>query len=250
MNSKSIYIGKVRHRRFTPKLHEFSYRLFMFYFDINVISSTFKNIKQISIEKLNWFSFKRRNYFFNNHNSLDKSVREFILKKNNIYPKGKIFLLTHLSCLGYCFNPISLYFIFKENSDELEALLVEVTNTPWGEKHIYFLQEAKKIASHIYQYNFKKELHVSPFMTMNYEYQFNLKINSSVIIVHMESFQKGFKHFDATLSLNLTNDPPIKTFIKFPFITYKVTAAIYWQALKLWLKKIPFYSHPKHEGQM
>lgn len=139
MTNNLLYIGKVRHRRFIPKIHEFSYRLFMFYFDINNIQETFKNIRQISIEKFNWYSFYRKNYLSNPDISLDQFVRQIIYEKHQIYPNGKIYLLTHLSCLNYCFNPISLYFVFNENIDELEFLIAEVTNTPWSENIFIFL---------------------------------------------------------------------------------------------------------------
>ena len=243
-----IFTGVVRHRRFTPKKHLFFYKLFMFCFDIGDLPNSFKDIKQVSIERFNWFSFHRKNYLSHPEIPLDEYARQLIVAKFNTYPKGKIYLLTHLSCLGYCFNPISLYFIFDETNQQLDYLILEVTNTPWGEKHNYVLERSGKPTKEVYHYRFQKELHVSPFMAMNYEYQFNLKLNKQKITVHMENRIDGKKDFDATLMLTASaqNATPItKGFRHYPLITYKVAAAIYWQALKLWMKGVPFHSHPK-----
>jgi DUF1365 family protein len=165
-----------------------------------------------------------------------------------VYPKGKIYLLTHLSCLGYCFNPISLFFVFSENSRQLDYLILEVTNTPWGEQHHYVLESSGTEKNNVYHYQFKKELHVSPFMAMNYEYQVNLKLTANELIVHMENQVDGKKDFDATLHLKASVQKKtsfMSVFWQYPLMTYKVAAAIYWQALTLWLKGVPFHSHPK-----
>jgi len=241
-----IFTGIVRHRRFRPKRHRFSYKLFMFCFDIGNLNNSFKDIKQVSLEKFNWFSFRRKNYLSHPEIPLDEFARQLVFRKFNTYPKGKIYLLTHLSCLGYCFNPISLYFIFDETHQQLDYLILEVTNTPWGEKHNYVLESLEKPKNEVYHYQFQKELHVSPFMAMNYQYRFNLKLNKQKIIVHMENHINGEKDFDATLLLKATAPRSFKTvFRDNSLITYKLAAAIYWQALKLWMKGVPFHSHPK-----
>lgn len=243
-----IFTGKVRHRRLTPKKHYFSYKLFMFCFDIGDLSNAFKSIKQISIEQFNWFSFHRKNYLSQPEMTLDEYARQLVVEKFNHYPKGKIYLLTHLSCLGYCFNPISLYFILDETNQQLDYLILEVTNTPWGEKHNYVLESLEKPKNEVYRYQFQKELHVSPFMAMHYEYHVNLKLSKQKITVHMENHMDGKKDFDATLMLTASAQKATsltKVFRKFPLITYKVAAAIYWQALKLWLRGVPFHCHPK-----
>lgn len=249
MLRNQIFTGTIRHRRFAPKRHFFSYRLFMFCFDIGGLPNLYKGIKQVSFEQFNWFSFHRKKYLNHPEISLDEAARQLVMAKFNTHPKGKIYLLTHLSCFGYCFNPISLYFIFDEANQKLDYLIIEVTNTPWGEKHNYVLSCLASSNNELYRFQFQKELHVSPFMAMNYEYQLKLKVNSQKIFVHMENHIDGKKDFDATLMLTAVSarkGTSFKTvFKRYPLITYKVAAAIYWQALKLWLKGIAFHSHPK-----
>lgn len=241
-----IFEGHVRHRRFLPKQHQFSYSLFMFCFDIANINHTFRLIKQISVEKFNWFSFKRKNYLNESTILLDEYARQLVMNQYGVYPKGKIYLLTQLSCLGHCFNPISVYFILDETNQQLDYLMLEVTNTPWGERHYYILKHSTKPKDNIYTYQFQKKLHVSPFMSMNYTYQLNLKLTNKQIILHMENHTDGKKDFDATLTLSAQPNTPFKKIAwRYPFITFKITAAIYWQALRLWMKGIPFHSHPK-----
>lgn len=243
-----IFTGTVRHRRFTPRIHQFSYKVFMFCFDIADLANSFKDIKQVSIEKFNWFSFYRKNYLSHPEIPLDDYVRQIVVAKFDTFPKGKIYLLTNLSCLGYCLNPISLYLIFDETNQQLDYLIIEVTNTPWGEKHNYVLTNSSRSKNGVYDFQFQKELHVSPFMAMNYVYQFNLKLSRQKIIVHMENHIDGKKDFDATLTLTTAarKERSFKRiFMHYPLITYKVAAAIYWQALKLWIKGVPFHSHPK-----
>lgn len=248
MFENPLLTGVVRHRRFTPKKHEFSYDVLMFCFDISDLSHAFKDIKQVSVEQFNWFSFRRKNYLSDFEIPLDDCARQLVAAKFNTYPKGKIYLLTQLSCLGYCFNPISLFFIVDEAHQQLDYLILEVTNTPWGEKHNYVLECTNKPRDQMYSFQFQKELHVSPFMAMNYEYQVNLKLTKEKITVHMENHRDGKKDFDATLMLT-ASAPKARSFkhvLKhYPLITYKVAAAIYWQAFKLWMKGVPFHGHPK-----
>ncbi len=241
-----IYTGKVQHRRFLPILHHFSYDVFMFFFDLNNITETFEEIRSISVEKFNHYSFYRKNYLSDPTLPLDQCVRRSIEDKYNVYPKGKIYILTQLSCLGYCFNPISLYFIYNDDQTELDYLIAEVTNTPWGERHNYVLGNPEKPKSNIYHYQFEKELHVSPFLGMKYLYNFTLNLGEEKIIVHMENHANSKKHFDATLSLRANmSTPPDKLLRQYPLMSYKVVTAIYWQAFKLWMKGATFHPHPK-----
>ncbi len=243
-----IYQGTVRHRRHYDKAHEFRYRISAFCFDISKIAESFAPYQSISVEKFNWLSYYRKHYLTPSPLTLDEAARALVATSLGTVPKGKIYLLTQLACLGYCFNPISIYFIFKENSEILETLIIEVTNTPWQEKHCY-VQQVTAVGKHkhIYQCHFKKELHVSPFLSMQYDYQFNIKMTEHDIHVHMVNLRNDERHFDATLTLTkvtAAHHGIQRVPWRQPWMTYKITAAIYWQALKLWWKGVRFYAHP------
>ena len=246
MSHRLIYQGKVRHRRYLEKKHEFTYSTWMFLFDIDAIDEAFSRVPFVSNEKFNWYSYRRRHYFAHPNHTLSQAVRDHVAKKTGLRPEGKIYLLTQLACFGYAFNPISIYFIKCPDSDALDQLVVEVTNTPWHERKLYILDKAAVSRGAVRKYLFKKEMHVSPFMGMNYDYEFNVKFDSNDIIIHMNSYQDKHKHFDATLSLRARHhDVSAFTLLRLsPFVTMKVTLAIYWQAFKLWCKGVSFHAHP------
>ncbi len=234
--------GFVRHRRFIDKSHQFKYKVFMMHLDLDELDSIFDDYWLWSVDTFNVASFKRKKYLAEKTEPLLNSVKKLIKKKtgNTI---DKVLLLTNLAYFGYCFNPISVYFCLYQG--KLIHCIAEVSNTPWGESHQYILTP-HLIKENIYKMTFKKELHVSPFLTMDYEYHLRCKYDDHHIILHIENIRNKQCHFDATLTLNFF---PINhcnlalILIKFPFMTGKVIFSIYWQALKLWIKKVKIINH-------
>jgi len=238
MNSK-IFTGTVRHQRFLLKPHNFQYRLFMLYIDLSELDRIFNPYWFWSAKQPNIAYFKRSKYLGDPETPLLNSVQALI-KKTTQSDIHHVHLLTHLAYCGYCFNPISLYFCFDKDHN-LTHCLAEVTNTPWGEQTVYALP-LETIKPNIYTAEFKKQLHVSPFLTMDYTYKLRCKHTHSHIIVHIENWQNQERHFDATLSLQaqpITSVNLAKTLLQFPLMTTQVITAIHWQALKLFLKGIP-----------
>ncbi|MBN9288230.1 MAG: hypothetical protein BGO43_09705 [Gammaproteobacteria bacterium 39-13] len=245
MSEHKLFEGFVRHRRLEPKLHEFCYPIFQFYIDLDNISELTSISPLLSIEKFNYITFYRKNYFRYPEGDLKKSLLEYVGIQNN-HCDYKAYLLTNLSFAGYCFNPISLYFIYK--NQDLTAMVAEVTNTPWHDRHLYVLDNPIKYAPPMYQFNAKKKLHVSPFMSMNYNYEFNLKLNNEEIILYIRNLQDGKETFNATLNMkskSLTKKNLHCILRQYPFLTHKITTLIHWHALKLWFKGMPFHPHPK-----
>ena len=243
-----IYSGTIRHRRFEPFGHIFTYPLFMTYIDLNSIDSLFKKSWLWNIDKPALVSFMRNDYHGDSNISLDKSVRKTISEKIGFQVKGPIRLLTHLRYLGYCFNPVSFYYCFDENDSKVDVIMAEITNTPWNERHSYIINHRDTTGkSNNLIADLEKKLHVSPFWGMDHQYKWIFTQPNENLLVNMKNYKNGENVFDATLNMKrspFTKAGLIKQIAKFPFITIVVVFRIHWQAFKLWLKKAPFFIHP------
>ena len=257
MMKSCLYVGQVRHRRFTPKAHQFSYKLFMMYLDLSELPSVFDRFWLWSIEKTNIASFRRKDHLGDKKLPLDISVRNHIEQETGRRPQGSVRLLTHLSYFGFRFNPVSLYYCYDLDGKNIEFIVAEVNNTPWGEQYCYVLdsRDNQSNTDHsdikFYRYHENKHFHVSPFMPMDIQYDWRFSTPGDLLSVHMENQQHSKKVFDATLKLKkreMTRKNLALALIQFPMITMKIVLAIYYQALLLWLKKIPFVNHPKVEA--
>lgn len=238
-----LYTGSIRHRRYIGKRHRFRYRLFFLFLDLDKLTETFKPYWFWSNNRRNIAYFDRRHYFGNSSHSLADSVREKFTSNGLTQPE-KIYLLTNLSYFGYCFNPISIYFCM--NNNELTHCLIEITNTPWLEQTVH-LVKMNKISKHGYEADFDKKLHVSPFLSMDYNYQMRCHFHDKHLGVHIENQQNNEIHFDATLSLDaheINHWGLAKVLLTYPFLTCKIYIAIRYQALRLWLKGNRVFNHP------
>lgn len=239
----AIYTGWVTHQRLQPKLHGFKYRLFMLYLDLDELPFLFKNNSLWSFLKPNIAYFRRKDYYGDVTKPLDQCIRELVESHSGQRPQGKIALLTHMRYWGVCFNPVSFYYCHDADG-KLQAIVSHITNTPWKEQHAYvhMCEHARDDV-----YTFEKTFHVSPFMPMDIQYKWQFSAPESHLSVHMQNWRAGTAVFYATLKLQREQWQAARLnslLITFPWMTAKVIAAIYWQALRLWLKRIPFYPHP------
>lgn len=244
-----IYTGHVRHRRFLPVENSFRYGLFLVYADLAEMDRAFRSSPFWSVNRFNLACFLRKDHFGDPQTPLDTAVRELVEAETGKGPGGPIRLLCHFRYFGHCFNPASFYYCYSGDGTRLETIVVEIHNTPWGEVHCYVLDPAHNLASPPYRrFRLEKEFHVSPFMDMAMRYDWRFREPGDTLSVHMESYQGEKKFFDATLTLRrreITGALLNRMLFTRPPMTLKVTAMIYWQALRLWLKKAPFFTHPK-----
>jgi len=249
--ASALYFGRVRHRRHAPTEHSFVYPLFFVYLDLSELETVFSRRWLWSSERRNLAWFDRRDHLGDPAVDLDTAVRDLVEHETGRRPRGPIRLLTHLRYFGHCFNPVSFYYCFDDRGETLETLVAEVNNTPWGERHCYVLDEtANHGAGAMKAYRAAKQLHVSPFMAMDIDYEWRTTEPGERLVVHIENSRDGSKLFDATMTLDRrpADGPNLAwALARFPFMTLRVVLWIHWEAFKLWLKKTPFHPHPKHD---
>lgn len=248
MNS-CLYVGQVRHRRFKPREHAFNYGLFMLYLDLDELPTLFDRYWFWSDRHPTIARFRRSDHLGDAATPLGTAARDLVEQRTGRRPDGPIRLLTHLAYFGYRFNPVSFYYCFEADGHTVQAIIAEINNTPWGEQYCYVLDTRQSRLSHsVSRHTLKKEFHVSPFMPMDIEYDWRFSRPEQRLVVHMQSYRQAQKVFDATLKLQqrpINSWQLSRVLCLYPLMTLKVVGAIYFEALRLWLKKIPFFTHPE-----
>lgn len=216
MSASALYEGWVRHRRHAPVEHEFRYRLYMAYLDLAELPEVLDRVPLWSARRPAPAWFRGSDHLEVEHN-------------------GPVRVLTHVRTFGHLFNPVSLYYCFDPSGERVEKVLAEVTNTPWGERHTYTLDAMDATID--------KAFHVSPFLGMGSQYRIRMTTPGEQLRVHMESRRDGRVDFDATLALRRRELSPWPV-LRRPFMTARVMAGIYAQAVRLRLKGAPYHPHP------
>ena len=243
-----LYWGTIKHRRYTPFSRFFTYPIFMAYIDVSSLDTTMKPSLLWNINKPALVSYRRSDYHGDPSIALDKAVRKTLLEKTGRSVNGPIRLLTHLRYFGHCFNPVSFYYCFNDTDDRVEAIMAEVTNTPWKERYAYVIEkQVKKNSKLKFTATPKKQLHVSPFWGMDHDYEWYFSQPENALSVDMRNFKEGQIVFDVTLNLKrrvFSNSSLFKAILRFPLITMMVVYRIHWQAFILYIKRAPFFTHP------
>ncbi len=232
-----IYNGDVIHKRFRPKEHFFKYKVFSLFIDLSELDEIEKKISFFSYNKINLISFFDKDHGDRDGSSLkvwvEKNLNSLEIEKSEI----KIKLLCYPRILGYVFNPLSIFFVYNKNSS-LIAILYEVKNT-FGEQHTYvFKVDANE---QLIKNNCEKKFYVSPFMDLKSEYFFKILNPGNKLSVIIDQRDQAGKLLYASqdgIRSELSGKNLIFSYLKHPLMTFKIIAAIHFEALRLWIKGI------------
>ncbi len=241
-----LYQGVLRHRRHQPRSHRFSYRVFMPFICLDELPKLFDGNPLWSARRWAPARFRRDDFLGDPQKPLVDEVRRRIREETGEEHRGPIYLLANLRYFGVQMNPIACYYCYSEDESRLEYLVAEVNNTPWDERHSYVLRGPQ--SGQWLETRFDKAFHVSPFNPMDMRYRWRSNLPDKRLVLHLANESGGETVFDATLALKarpMTAGALNAQLLLYPFMTAKVALAIYWQALKLFLKGVPVHAHPR-----
>ena len=242
IRESAIYEGTLSHVRRSPRFHGFSYGVYLLYLDLDELPELLAARGPLREGRLGVLSFHRPDYL-GGAGDLAEVARDRVATALGARPAGPVRLLTHVRAFGYVFNPVSFYYCFGRDGRSLEAVVAEITNTPWGERHAYVVPAAAGGASAA----FAKSFHVSPFFPMAQRYRWSFPLPGERLSVEMRNEEEGREVFRARLDLRRRAWSSAALWgaaTRQPLMAWKVHAAIYLQALRLWAKRVPFHEHP------
>lgn len=224
----------------------------MLYLDLQELPEVVGRSKLISGRRFSTASFLEEDHLSSTA-GLAQQVRQFILDHTGEMSTGRIRLLTQLRYWGYYFSPLNLFYVSDNDDQEVEYVLAEVNNTPWGERHLYLLSKGNQISDDPKRYVHPKQMHVSPFMEMEMDYHWCIVPPGERLSVVLENHRSDQRLFSAGMKLErraLTRNSLLSMSCRYPWMTAQIITAIHYQALKLWWKKCPVYTHPEKQATM
>ena len=240
----AIYEGYLRHRRFVPHPHRFCYPVFMMYLDLDELEEVLTLSPLLSTRPWRPARFCRADFLGDPAVPLKQAVSDRVFEATGERFDGPVRLLANLRYFGYLINPIAVYYCY-DRDQRLRFMVAEVTNTPWRERVSYVLRCDP--ARRTQRIDFQKEMHVSPFNPMAMNYQWSSNDPARALTLNLEARCGATTHVDATLALRryeMGRANLASVLRRFPWMTAKIAWSIYWQALKLWVKRTPIFDHP------
>jgi len=245
MTASAIYEGRVRHRRLAPVEHSFSYRVWMLLADLDELPGALDRHPLWSARRPAPIRLRRADYLGDPTRSLACAARDLVERRIGRRPAGPVRLLTMARTLGAGYNPVSFYYLYDEPARAVEAMIAEVTSTPWGERHHYVVE--RRPGSRAIEGRMAKRMHVSPFMSMAQTYEWASTEPGERLGVRIANRERGELVLEASLALrrrelgraSMTTVP-----LAHPPQVLASVARIYGNALRLRLKGVPVHPHP------
>ena len=250
MSASCAYEGTVAHRRRRPKPHAFRYRVFMLYLDLDDLPAVLERRWLWSARRAAPARFRRDDYPGEPGQRLDDWVRNLVAERTGARPTGPVRLLTHLRYLGLWFNPISVYYCFADDGDTLEWAVLEVTSTPWRERHHYVLDAHGH--TRVHSGAMAKEMHVSPFLPMDLRYQWKLTRPGERLALTVDVADGDGVVVETALAMRrrpLTRAVMAGLLLRYPPMSLRVLGGIHWQAVRLWRKGTPYHRRQAVAGE-
>ena len=249
--ASALYVGRVMHQRLRPSRHRLSYRLYNLLLDIDELPALDARLRFFSVDRFNLFSFHSRDHGDGSGTALRTQI-ETQLRAAGLPTGGAIRLLTLPRLLGHGFNPLSVWFCHAPgdaaSKGALTALIYEVNNT-FGERHSYLIPvDAADALATVIDQGCDKQLYVSPFNAMAQRYRFRVMPPSEAVSVGVSVHDEHGAVLNARSNGKrrpLTDAALLRVFLTHPLLTLKVVAAIHWEALRLWLKRVPLQPRPE-----
>lgn len=244
----ALFVGSVWHKRFRPRVHEFKYPIFQCFLDLDDLPRIQQQHRFFSVDRPNLISFRESDYLDPDRVGLRQSVLDFASRHTDV-AIDRVMVLSQPRIFGLAFNPLSIFYLYQK--DQLVGLVAEVHNTPWNERHRYFVPCDSSEPIHHYEH--VKGFHVSPFNPMELDYRWRFNEPADVLSVSLDVRQQhnpDIHYFCAAFSLE--REPIAKLsslLIRFPLAAVTTVIRIYYHAVKLWLKKVPFHDHPNSQSK-
>lgn len=240
----ALYSGPVLHRRLRPVAHDLKYGVFMLLSDVDRLDDLNRASRLLSVNRWNLLSFHEADHGPAGEGSLGTRIRRFAGERAIPWDGASLQLIAMPRMLGLVFNPLSVYFC--RNADgRLAAVIYEVRNTFGGMHHyVAGIGEAESGTLH---HGADKAFYVSPFLPMEMRYRFHIRPPAERFTIAIEDHDGDGLMLTASMALKrevLDTRAIAGLVVRFPFQTLKVVAGIHWEALKLWLKRVPFHSRP------